>query len=165
MKLLSIQSCVGYFNFNPWALFFSPVYCSLSFIGHKLIIILKEILLTCANILKHLLQASKKIPLQMTRHWIFFSDICWSKFLLEVYGADFVTALTWTLLLPVWKAFSLTQNQIYVSDTSRNPLQSYLVFHLILNLLLKTSFWANFTHPITCTLFYHICFKTVFKGT
>ena len=54
------------------------------------------------------------------------------------------TALAWTLLLPVWKAFTSTRNQIYASDTSRNPLQSSLVFHLILDLLLKISFWANF---------------------
>ena len=145
------------------ALYFFPVCYSLSLIGHQLIIILKEILLTCASILKRLLQESKKIPLQMTRHLIFFSDISWLKFPLEAYGADFVTALTWTLLLPVWKVFTSTQNQIYSPDASRNPLQSYLRFHLILNLLLKTSFWANFTHPIT--LFYHICLKTVFKGT
>ena len=31
-----------------------------------------------------------------------------------------------------------------VKDTSRNPLQPCLVFHLILDLLEKTSFWANF---------------------
>ena len=31
-----------------------------------------------------------------------------------------------------------------VKDTSKNPLQSCLVFHLILDLLEKTSFWANF---------------------
>ena len=30
------------------------------------------------------------------------------------------TALTWTLLLPVWKAFTSTWNQLYASDTSRN---------------------------------------------
>ena len=40
--------------------------------------------------------------------------------------------------------FTSTRNQIYASDTSRNPLQSYLVFHLILDLLLKMSFWVNF---------------------
>ena len=49
-------------------------------------------------------------------------------------GYSYKTALAWTLLLPVWKA----------SDTSRNLLQSCLVFHSILDLLLKTSFWANF---------------------
>ena len=54
------------------------------------------------------------------------------------------TALAWTLLFPVWKAFTSTRNQICASDTSRNPLQSYLVFHSILDLLLKISFWANF---------------------
>ena len=46
--------------------------------------------------------------------------------------------------LSVWKGFTSTRNQIYASDTSRNPLQSYLVFHSILDLLLKISFWANF---------------------
>ena len=49
-----------------------------------------------------------------------------------------------TIVFPVWKAFTSTRNQIYASDTSRNPLQSYLVFHSILDLLLKISFWANF---------------------
>ena len=72
-------------------------------------------------------------------------------------------ALTWTLLLPVWKAFTSTRNQMYASDTSRNPLQSCLVFHSILDLLQKTSFWANFNHFMT--LFYHIWLKTVSKGT
>ena len=56
------------------------------------------------------------------------------------YGAT----LAWTVLMPVWKAFTSTQNQIYASDTSRNPLQTHLVFHSILDLLLKISFWANF---------------------
>ena len=32
---------------------------------------------------------------------------------------------------------------MYASDTSRHPLQSCLVFDSILDLLLKTSFWAN----------------------
>ena len=44
----------------------------------------------------------------------------------------------------VWKAFTSTRNQTYASDTSRNPLQSCLMFHSILDLLQKTSFWANF---------------------
>ena len=52
--------------------------------------------------------------------------------------------MTWTLLLPVWKAFTSNRNQIYASDIPRNPLQSYLVFHSNLDLLLKISFWANF---------------------
>ena len=60
------------------------------------------------------------------------------------------TALTWTLLLSDWKAFTSTRNQIYASDTPRNQLQSCLVFHSILDLLIKIYFWANFTHPITC---------------
>ena len=55
----------------------------------------------------------------------------------------FGTALTWTLLLPAWKAFTSTRNQMYASDTSRNPLQSCLVFHSILDLLQKTYFLAN----------------------
>ena len=33
---------------------------------------------------------------------------------------------------------------MYAFNTSRNPLQPYLVFHSILNLLQKTYFWANF---------------------
>ena len=53
-------------------------------------------------------------------------------------------ALTWTLVLPVWKPFTSTRNQMYASDTSRNPLQSCLEFHSILDLLLKTSLSANF---------------------
>ena len=61
------------------------------------------------------------------------------------------------------KAFTSTRNQIYASDTSRNPLQSYLVFHSILYLLMKIPFEQTFTHPIT--LYYHIWFKTVFKET
>ena len=72
----------------------------------------------------------------------------------------FGTALTWTLLLPVWKAFTSTRNQMYASDTSRNPFQSCLVFHLILDLFL---FEQTLTHPMT--LFYHIWLKTVSKGT
>ena len=43
-----------------------------------------------------------------------------------------------------WKAFTSTQNQMYALDTSRNLLQSCLVFHSILDLLQKTSFWENF---------------------
>ena len=58
-------------------------------------------------------------------------------------GHSCKTALTWRLLLPVWKAFTSTQNQMFASGTSRNLLQSCLVFHLILDLLLRTSFWAN----------------------
>ena len=36
---------------------------------------------------------------------------------------------------------------MYASDTSRNPLQSCLVFHSILDILVKTSFWAKFNLP------------------
>ena len=79
----------------------------------------------------------------------------------NVKGHSYGTALTWTLLLPVWKLFTSAWNQIYGSDTSRNPLQSCLVFHSILELLLKTC-EQSFTHPIT--LFYHIWLKTVFTG-
>ena len=49
----------------------------------------------------------------------------------------------WPGHLSVWKAFTSTRNQIYPSDTFRNPLQFCLMFHSILDLLLKTSFWAN----------------------
>ena len=38
--------------------------------------------------------------------------------------------LTWTLLLPVWQALTSTRNQMYALDTSRNPLQSCLAFHV-----------------------------------
>ena len=79
------------------------------------------------------------------------------------HAVSYETALTWTLLLPVWKEFTSTQNQMYASATSRNPLQSCLVYHSILDLLQKTSFWANLTHPMA--LFYHIWLKTVSKGT
>ena len=56
--------------------------------------------------------------------------------------------------LSVWKACTSTRNQIYASDTSRNPLQSYLVFHSNLDILLKTSFWANFNLPCDIILHY-----------
>ena len=70
------------------------------------------------------------------------------------HAVSYETALTWTLLLPVWKEFTSTQNQMYASATSRNPLQSCLVYHSILDLLQKTSFWGDLTHPMA--LFYHI---------
>ena len=53
------------------------------------------------------------------------------------------TALTWTLLWSVWKEFTSTRNQMNASAASRDPLQSCLVFHLILDLLQKTYFLAN----------------------
>ena len=43
---------------------------------------------------------------------------------------------------------------MYASDASRNPLQSCLVFHSILDLLLKTPFGQTFTHLITFFLSY-----------
>ena len=43
---------------------------------------------------------------------------------------------------------------MYASATSRNPLQSCLVFHLILDLLQKTSFWANFNSSYDIILRY-----------
>ena len=93
--------------------------------------------------------------------WWWFSLLLWPLLLRDTdsYG----TALTWTLLLPVWKAFTSTQSQMYASDTCRNPLQSCLVFHSILVLLQKTSFEHTLTHPMT--LFYHTWLKTVSKGT
>ena len=45
----------------------------------------------------------------------------------------------------------------------RNPLQSCLVFHSVLDLLQKPVFEQTLTHPIT--LFYHIWLKTASKGT
>ena len=58
-----------------------------------------------------------------------------------------------------FEPFTLTRNQSYASDTSRNPLQSCLVSHSILDLLLnrKPLFEQTFAHPIT--LFYHIFLK------
>ena len=58
----------------------------------------------------------------------------------------------------------INPKSIHASDTSRNTLQSCLLLHLILDLLMKTSFWANF-YSSYCTLFYHIWLRTVFKGT
>ena len=58
-----------------------------------------------------------------------------------------------------FEPFTSTRNQSYASDTSRNPLQSCLVSHSILDLLLnrKPLFEQTFAHPIT--LFYHIFLK------
>ena len=70
-------------------------------------------------------------------------QVLWS-FGVERSAVSYGTMLTWTLAWPVRKAFTLTRNQIYASDTSRNPLQSCLVFPSIFNLLLKTAFGANF---------------------
>ena len=49
--------------------------------------------------------------------------------------------------LPVWKAFTSTRNEMHASDTSRNPLQSCLMFHSIHNIFLKTSLCANVSWP------------------
>ena len=89
----------------------------------------------------------------------------WNKYPREAQRdtVSYGTALTWTLLLLDWKAFTSTRNQNYASDTPRNQLQSCLVFHSILDLLIKIYFWANFTHRIT--FFYRTWLKTVFKGT
>ena len=43
---------------------------------------------------------------------------------------------------------------MYALDTSRNLLQSCLVFHSILDLLQKTSFWANFNSSYDIILAY-----------
>ena len=57
----------------------------------------------------------------------------------------------------LWKEFTSTRNQMNASATSRNPLQSFLVFHLILDLLQKTSFWANFNSSYDIIfIIYHI---------
>ena len=45
---------------------------------------------------------------------------------------------------PRWPGHYFCRNQMYASDTSRNPLQSWLVFHLIPDFLQKISFWAIF---------------------
>ena len=45
---------------------------------------------------------------------------------------------------PRWPGHYFCRNQMYASDTSRNPLQSWLVFHSILDFSQKISLWANF---------------------
>ena len=52
----------------------------------------------------------------------------------------FGTALTWTLLLPLWKAFTSTRNQMYASDTSRN---SFSILPSVSFDPRSFSFWAN----------------------
>ena len=59
------------------------------------------------------------------------SDFCHHTIILRD-TVSYGTALTLTLLSPVWKAFTSTRNQM--TDTSRNPLQSCLVFQSILDL-------------------------------
>ena len=60
----------------------------------------------------------------------------------------------------VWKAFISTWNQMYTSDTTRNPLNLAYCF-------IRSSifYWKPlfFTNPFT--IFYHIWLKTVSKGT
>ena len=67
------------------------------------------------------------------------------QFLSDVFAA--VAVLGRSLLLamgPRWPGHYFCRDQMYVSDTSRNPLQSWLMFHSILDFLQKISFWANF---------------------
>ena len=59
------------------------------------------------------------------------SDFCHHTIILRD-TVSYGTALTLTLLSPVWKALTSTRNQM--TDTSRNPLQSCLVFQSILDL-------------------------------
>ena len=61
----------------------------------------------------------------------------------ETHTVSYGTALTWTLLLPVWKVFTSTRNQIYGSATLRNTLQSYLVFYSILDLFTRNLFMSK----------------------
>ena len=51
---------------------------------------------------------------------------------------------------------------MYAFDTSRNPLQPYLMFHSILNLLQETYFWANFNSFFDIILYW---LKTVSNET
>ena len=88
-----------------------------------------------------------KKSLDILELYFFFSTVlCLFPSTNTIFYRDTVSygALTWTILLPVWKASTSTRNQIYALDTSKNPLQSCLVLHSILDLLLKISFWANF---------------------
>ena len=70
-----------------------------------------------------------------------------------------MTALTWTLVLSVWKASSSTWNQRYASNTSRNPLQSSQCFIGFSIFYWKPVSEYAFAHPMI--LFYHIWLKTV----
>ena len=127
--------------------FFSSVSCSLSFIWTSAYYHFKgNFVNICKTFTTRILKKSlhrwqyifqwyllKWVSTRRERTWVFWRDT-----------VNYGSALTRTLLLPVWKAFTSTQNQIYALDTPRNPLQSCLVFHSILSLLLKTSLWANF---------------------
>ena len=93
--------------------------------------------------------------------WLVFQDRCHYCHMTVMNGCIFKrdtvsygTALSWTLLLPVWKPFTSSWNQMYASDTCKNPLQSCLVFHSILDFLQKTSFWANFNSSYDIILSY-----------
>ena len=70
-----------------------------------------------------------------------------------------MTALTWTLVLSVWKASTSTWNQKYASNTSRNPLQSSQCFIGFSIFYWKPVSEYAFAHPMI--LFYHIWLKTV----
>ena len=68
-----------------------------------------------------------------------------------------VSTSSYELLSDPWVnklQFTIFFTKMYAPATSRNPLQSCLVFHLILDLLQKTSFWANFNSSYDIILRY-----------
>ena len=67
-----------------------------------------------------------------------------------IYG----TALTWTLLLPVWKVFTTTRNQMFASDTSE--IRFNLAWSFIRSSIFyrKPLFEQTLTHRMTLFLTY-----------
>ena len=75
------------------------------------------------------------------KHILWHTYMTLRTFFLGQADVTYGTALTRTLVLPVWEAFTSTRNQIYAWDTSASILPC-LSFDF--DLLLKISFWANF---------------------
>ena len=73
-----------------------------------------------------------------------------------IYG----TALTWTLVLPVWKTFTSTQNQMY-GMRRIHPLQSCLKFLSVTENL----FTSKLVFILQSFFFNHIWLNTLSKGT
>ena len=76
------------------------------------------------------------------------------------------TAMTWTLLLPVWKAFTSTRNQMYKSDRIHLEIQFSLVQCFIPSSIFYwlrlPLFEQTLIHPTT--LICHIWLNTLSKG-
>ena len=84
------------------------------------------------------------------RSWLCESESEMCKWRKQIKGTQSAMGPRWPghYFCRVWKAFTSTRNQIYASDTCRNLLQSCLVFHSILDLLLKISLWVNSSYYI-----------------